>query len=141
MQLGATKILDRAATTPEERREEILSLTCGRGADWVYECAGVNAAVSEALTLARRGADVLTSGIAVPTGEIPVDWFRTVMLKNLRIQGVWLSDTPHLRMSLSLVRRNPEAYARLITNRYPLEEATEALRAVQRGETVKAVLV
>jgi threonine dehydrogenase-like Zn-dependent dehydrogenase len=84
---------------------------------------------------------VLTSGIAVPTGEVSVDWFMTVNLKNLHIQGVWLSDTPHLRQSLGLVRENPEIYKKLITHRYPLSQANEALQAVRRGETVKAVLL
>ena len=77
---------------------------------------------------------------AVPAGEIAVDWFRTVNLKNLRIQGVWLSDTRHLRQSLQLVRENPDIYSRLITHRYPLAAATEALRDVEAGKTVKAVL-
>lgn len=140
-ELGATHILDRSATSLEERRAAVLDMTGGRGADWVYECAGTNPAVSEALTLARRGGAVLTSGIAVPTGEIPVDWFYQINLKNLRVQGVWLSDTRHLRQSLELVLERPETYAKLITHRYPLTDANEALGAVERGETVKAVLI
>lgn len=139
-ELGATHILDRKATSSEERLARVRELTHGRGADWVYECAGTNPAVAESLGFARRGGAVLTSGIAVPTGEIAVDWFHTINLKNLHVQGVWLSDTPHLRMALSLVRANPETYAKLITHRYPLSAATEALEAVERGETVKAVL-
>jgi D-arabinose 1-dehydrogenase-like Zn-dependent alcohol dehydrogenase len=139
--LGATHILDRKVLSQEDRLAKIRELTNGRGADWVYECAGQNAAVSEALTLARRGGAVLTAGIAVPTGEIPVDWFRIVNLKNLHIQGVWLSDTPHLRQSLGLVCENPKIYEKLITHRYPLDQANEALQAVGRGETVKAVLI
>lgn len=140
-ELGATLILDRAALSAEERKAAVLELTAGRGADWVYECAGVNSAVTEALTLARRGGVVLTSGIAVPTGDIPVDWFRQINLKNLRVQGVWLSDTRHLRQALGLVLDNPAIYARLITHRFPLEKANEALAAVEKGETVKAVLI
>ncbi|MDR1520076.1 MAG: zinc-binding dehydrogenase [Planctomycetota bacterium] len=139
--LGATHILDRGATSPEERRARVRELTGGRGADWVYECAGTNAAVSEALGLARRGGAVLTAGIAVPTGEIAVDWFRIVNLMNLTVQGVWLSDTRHLRQALGLILDNPEPYAGLITHRFPLERANEALAAVERGETVKAALI
>lgn len=139
--LGATHILDRAAMSQEDRKQAVLDLTGGRGADWVYECAGVNSAVSEALTLARRGGAVLTSGIAVPTGEIPVDWFYQINLKNLRVQGVWLSDTRHLRQSLNLVRENPEIYSKMITHRYPLADANTAITAVSKGETVKAVLI
>ncbi len=140
-ELGATHVFDRKALPQEERLARVRELTNGRGADWVYECAGTNAAVSEALTLARRGGAVLTSGIAVPTGEIAVDWFRIVNFKNLRIQGVWLSDTRHLRQSLGLVIDNIKAYSRLITHRFPLAQANEALAAVEKGETVKAVLV
>ncbi len=140
-ELGATHILDRKKTTEEERRARVAELTHGRLADWVYECAGTNGAVTEALGLARRGGAVLTSGIAVPTGEIPVDWYHTVNARNLRIQGVFLSDTPHLRMALSVVYANPNIYAKLITHRFALRDATLALEAVERGETVKAVLL
>ncbi|MDR1534261.1 MAG: zinc-binding dehydrogenase [Planctomycetota bacterium] len=139
--LGATLVLDRAATGPEERLARVRELTGGRGADWVYECAGANTAVSEALTLARRGGTVLTAGIAVPTGKIEVDWFRIVNLMNLNIQGVWLSDTRHLRQALGLVLAKPDVYAGLLTHRFPLEKTNEALAAVERGETVKAALI
>lgn len=87
-ELGATHILDRKATSAEERLARVRELTHGHGADWVYECAGNNAAVAESLGFARRGGAVLTSGIAVPTGEIAVDWFHTINLKNLHVQGV-----------------------------------------------------
>ncbi len=140
-ELGATHILDRKALSADDRMAKVRELTNGRGADYVYECAGTNPAVLEALALARRGGTVLTAGIAVPTGEIAVDWFRTVNLKNLRIQGVWISDTPNLRQSLGLVLAQPSIYAKLITHRYRLDEANIALEAVERGETVKAVLV
>lgn len=139
-ELGATHILDRTQLSLDERRARIFELTGGRGADWVYECAGTNDAVAESLSLARRGGVVLTSGIASVTGDIAVDWFRTINIRNLRVQGVWISDTPHLRQALDLVLEKPESYARLITHRFTLAEANQALQAVARGETVKAVI-
>ena len=79
--------------------------------------------------------------MAVPIGTIEVDWFRQVSSRNIRIQGSWVSDTTHLVRAVSLVTSRPEEYGRLVTHRFPLTQAMEALRTVQRHESVKTVLV
>src|ERR1700731_3071917 len=51
--LGADPVINAAATTEEQRRAFIRSVTNGRGADVVVECAGVPEAVREGLELLR----------------------------------------------------------------------------------------
>ena len=139
--MGATLLLDRKATTREERRRAVLDLTGGRGADLVLETAGTRDGIDEGLDLVRRGGTYLAPGVAVPIGPVEIDWFRQVSSRNIRIQGSWVSDTTHLVRAVSLVTSRPEEYGRLVTHRFPLTQAMEALRTVQRHESVKTVLV
>jgi threonine dehydrogenase-like Zn-dependent dehydrogenase len=61
--------------------------------------------------------------------------------KNLRLQGVWVSETRHTHMALRLILSRPRDFAGLITHRFPLSRANEALQAMKSREAVKAVLL
>ena len=63
------------------------------------------------------------------------------MRKNLRLLGVWVSHTRHTHAALALAARHPDAFAKMVTHRYPLRQATEALEAAKRREGMKLVLV
>jgi len=138
--LGATDIINRRETSPGERREIIMSLTGGRGADIVYEAVGTAEAVREGIALVRNGGSYVLAGFGQPGGTVSIDCFSDVVRKNLRIQGVWVSDTQHTFMAISLVERNKEKFARVVTHRFRLNEATEALEAMRDKRAVKAVI-
>lgn len=139
--LGANVLVDRNATTREERRRVVMDLTAGRGADLVIEAAGTTDAFDEGLGLARIGGAYAVAGIAEPRPPISFDVFSNLARRNLHIQGVWVSDTRHLRQSISLVERDPEPFAGLVTHRFSLDEATLALETVERRAAMKAVIV
>ncbi|MBC7083720.1 MAG: alcohol dehydrogenase catalytic domain-containing protein [Firmicutes bacterium] len=140
-EFGATCLLNRHDTTAEERIEVVKGLTGGRGADFVYETTGAAESVREGLAMLRAGGTYVTAGFGVPVGEVGVDWFRDIGCRNARIQGVWVSDAQHLLAAVSLVTAQPRKYERLVTCRFPLEDATRALEAVERREVMKAVLI
>lgn len=131
--------LNRRSTTEAERREAILSLTDGRGADIVVEAAGTVEALGEGLGLVRRGGAYLSVGVAVPVGMAQLDPF-LINARNIRFQGVWVSDTRHTVEAVDLVSRQPELFAQLVTHRFPLAAANAALLAMAGRECVKAVL-
>lgn len=139
--LGATDLLDRTATTRAERREAVLEMTSGRGADLVIEAAGTTDAFDEGLGLARAGGAYAVAGIAEPRDSIPFDVFHNLTRRNLHLQGVWVSDTRHLRQAVSLVARQPSQFAAMVTHRFALAEATEALRTVESRAAMKAVII
>ncbi|MCD6518719.1 MAG: zinc-binding dehydrogenase, partial [Anaerolineae bacterium] len=140
-QLGATLALNRRKTTPEERRERILQLTQGRGADLVVEASGSVAAAREGLELLRPGGGLLLVGFGTPVGEMTLQPFEALVRKNVRVQGVWVSDVRHTLRAVSLIRQNMSGFAALVTHRFPLEEATQALEAVAARKAMKAVLL
>jgi len=139
--LGATHILNRRRTTEEERSEAVLGLTGGRGADVAYEAVGRPEAVAEGLRLVRRGGSYLSMGFGVPAGSVTLDMYHDLEVKDLSLHGVWVSHTEHTRMALELVLERLKDFSALVTHRFPLTEANQALEAVKRREAVKVVLL
>ncbi|MDI3534343.1 MAG: hypothetical protein PWQ82_708 [Thermosediminibacterales bacterium] len=140
-EFGATRILNRHETTREDRKQAIFELTRGRGADYVIEAAGYPQALREGLGLVRPGGTYLSMGFAQPMGSIEFDGYSDLVRKNIRIMGVWVSDTRHTFQAMNLVLSNPEAFEKMISHRYPLLKANEALRAMDNKEALKAVLI
>jgi threonine dehydrogenase-like Zn-dependent dehydrogenase len=138
---GATTLLNRRTTTVEERREVVFDQTGGRGVDVVIEATGDPAAVHEGLRLLRLGGAYLSIGFSQPPGVCRVDFFEEVVRKNVKIQGVWVSGTRHTSQALHLIEKQKELFGRMITHRFRLEEANEALSAMGSHEALKAVLI
>ena len=139
--LGATLILDRHQTTVAERLEWIRATTQDRGADLVVEASGSGAAAREGLDLLRYGGTLSLVGFGTPVGEMNILPFESVVRRNARIQGVWVSDAAHTLRAISLVRANADVVGEMVTGRFPLQEATRALQTVAARETMKAVLL
>ena len=139
--LGATKILNRRKTSERERKSEIDALTDGRGADWAIEAVGTPEAYREGIDLLRRGGAYVSVGVGAPAGTIELDLYKDIETKNLRLQGVWVSHTKHTKMAMDLILSRKRLFANLVTHRFGLEGATEALETVRRKQAVKAVLI
>ncbi len=139
--MGATTLLNRRTLSIDERRQAVLDRTDGRGADLVIDAVGHPEVVREGMALTRRGGTYLSVGVGAPVGTVELDLYRDIELKNLRLQGVWVSHTRHTRQAMELILSDPERFGALITHRFTLEEATEALRTVQARKAVKAVLI
>ncbi len=121
----------------------VRELTAGRGADYVFVTVGSPAAVTQALTLARRGGTVVLVGMPVAgaTAPIPIGDFAG---NGLRLLGSNMGST---RLGVDvprLVARYQEGRLNLdelITARYPLERINEAIVAMEGGEALRNVIV
>lgn len=83
----------------------------------------------------------MSVGTAVPMGTIPVDLYYDIVLKQLKLQGAWCNDTRHITAALHLVKKNPQVFADMITHRYPLEQANEALQSMAERKAIKTAIV
>ncbi len=119
---GATTIMNRHQTTADERREIVLELTHGMGVDVAFEMAGAPEALSECISLTRIGGACVTAGFGEPHGPIEIDCFHDIGRKNLRLQGVWVSDVRHTHMSLKLTESRLNDFKQIVTHRFPLSE-------------------
>jgi len=137
---GATHALDGRQGDIAGR---IRELTAGRGADYVFVTVGSPAAVSQALSLARRGGTVVLVGMpaAGATAPIPVSDFA---YNGLRLLGSNMGstrlgvDVPRL---LTRYREGRLKLDELITARYPLERINEAIEAMEGGAALRNVVV
>lgn len=138
--MRATQTVSRHALSLHRRQELVLDLTHGMGADLIVEASGARAAAVEALGLVRHGGAVSLVGFGTPVGDIKFAPFESLVRKNVRIQGVWVSDISHTMAALSLARQHPELMQAMVTHRYGLQDATAALQTVADRQAMKAVI-
>jgi L-iditol 2-dehydrogenase len=73
---GVVHIINMENHSPKEREEEVHRLTGGRGADLVFEGAGVPSAFTEAFDLVRRGGLVIEAGHFTDAGTVPINPYK-----------------------------------------------------------------
>lgn len=137
---GADLLINRHESSLEERIAILQNLTHNRGADVVIEASGSSNALLEGFRLLRRAGTYLVTGVAVPQQCIPVDVYQDIVLKNIDLKGVWVSDARHLVQAVDLVIRHTKIFEKLVTHRLPLSQANEALRLVEERQALKVVL-
>ena len=137
---GATHTLNGRQTNVVETVKE---LTAGRGCDYAFVTIGSTAAVTQSLTLIRRGGTVVIVGMPgkEATAPLPVGDF---VADGQRILGSLMGST-RLRVEVprlvELYRQGRLKLDELITARYPLEQINEAIQALERGEALRNVII
>jgi threonine dehydrogenase-like Zn-dependent dehydrogenase len=127
---------------PGDRIEEVRRLTGGYGADVVLECAGTPAAVVEGMEMCRDGGKYLVLGHYCDAG--PVSWNpHVVTRKQLTVVGSWSSEPRHLKAAIEFLRATQREYpfAEMVSHRFNLEQADQALATTAAWNCAKSVLV
>jgi threonine 3-dehydrogenase len=123
---------------PEDAKKTVHGLTDNLGVDVVLEMSGIPSAVHQAFELVRVGGRVQMLGI--PSKTIEVDFATEVIFKGITIYGVVgrrMYDTWHqITRFLQSGQFDPTP---VITHRFPLEGADEAIRAIKSGEAGKVI--
>jgi threonine dehydrogenase-like Zn-dependent dehydrogenase len=130
------------APDPEERRKLVLEETGPYGADVVIECVGRPDAVPEGWEFCRDGAKYLVLGQYANAGNVPVNP-HTITRKQLQVFGSWGFEPRHLDRALALLEipHWQQRFAREITHRFPLEQASQAVDTARRTLAGKTVIV
>lgn len=139
--IGAEAVFDEKATEPEERREEVMRLTNGRGADAVIDTTASIDAAREGLALIRRGGRYVNTGAAIPVGEVPIRLYEDLVLRDVTMRGVWVSGTADFVRALEVALEGRYPLDKLVTHRFGLTQANEALEtASTERSAIKVVL-
>lgn len=140
---GVDETFDLNGTTPEERRDRILSLTGGRGPDVVIEAAGHPSAIPEGFDLVRDGGKYVIVGHYSDVGEVPLNPYRDINRKHAQVLGQWGTGFHHLSRALTLLARHSEALPlqKIIGKRYGLEGAQQALEDLEALRVTKALIM
>ncbi len=110
-----------------------------RGADVVFECAGVVETFEQSLATARRGGTIVVIGVApqdAVSGVRPYDIFA----RELRIVGSFLNPLTHGR-AVDLAASGRLDLASLITSEWPLDQVPALLAAPPRQGQVKEIVL
>jgi threonine 3-dehydrogenase len=126
------------AVHPGQARDAVMSATGGLGVDVVLEMSGVPSAIHQGFELVRVGGRVQMLGI--PAKPMDINLATEIIFKGITVYGVvgrrmydtWIQMTQFLRAG----QFDP---APVITHRFPLESAEEAIRAIKSGEAGKVV--
>jgi threonine dehydrogenase-like Zn-dependent dehydrogenase len=127
---------------PGARIDAIRQRTGGHGADVVLECVGIPAAVVEGMELCRDGGKYLVLGQYCDAGPVSLHP-HVITRKQLEVHGSWSSEPRHMQAALNLLQQNSDRFpfASLVTRRFNLTQATEALSATANWQTAKSVIV
>ncbi|CAN5199743.1 zinc-dependent dehydrogenase [soil metagenome] len=120
--------------------EAVADVTDGRGADSTIVCIGVPALVDDALRVTRAGGVVnVFAGLA---GE---GWAHVqanlIHYKELVVTGTTGSGRAHYATAVGLIERGQVDVGSLVTHRFPLASAAEALDATAGGEGIKVAVL
>ncbi len=128
-QFGADQTLNVSALNDEDQVAFVRSLTGGRGADLVAECAGVASAVPVGLDMLRKGGVYVEAGNFADTGEIALNPHRHLCAKNVRLIGMTNHPFTGYTPSMALMERYAERFPfeKFVTHEYPLAQTAEAL--------------
>lgn len=141
--LGADQVLDIRRTSLDERRNAVLRATDGLGADVVLECSGSPEAVPEGLGLLRARGLYLLAGQYSDRGPVPLP-VHLITFQALQVLGsaqFAANDREDYFRFLLGIPGMWDAIRGVVTHRFSVDRADEALRTVREGRAVKAVLV
>ncbi|HTE44821.1 MAG TPA: zinc-binding dehydrogenase [Gemmatimonadaceae bacterium] len=139
--MGATATLG-LDLPPLARVETVRGLTGGRGADVVIEASGAPEAVKQALDLVRDGGRVIVCGHYTDNGAVEIHPHFQLNRKHVEIKGCWGSRYDHFHRSVALVAKygSLKPWGEMVSGRYELQDADDALAAVENRTALKAII-
>jgi len=109
------------------------------GADAILECVGVEETVGQAISLARKGTDIVIVGVF---GEKPRVDIGLVQDKELRLIGTLMYKAEDYRTAIDLVQSGRVVLKPLLTRHFPFEQYPDAYRFIEknRDRTMKVFI-
>jgi S-(hydroxymethyl)glutathione dehydrogenase/alcohol dehydrogenase len=136
--VGATDLVNSTTTDAVARVRE---LTGGKGVDVAFEVLGLPQTFTQAFEMIRDGGRMVAVGIAPGRTAAPVEITRLVR-RELRIVGSYgartRSDMPEIIRLAAAGIFKPET---MITQRFSLDQADAAYKALARGEIIGRAIV
>jgi threonine dehydrogenase-like Zn-dependent dehydrogenase len=139
---GADWTMDVSTSTEDERVRAVRDATGGIGPDIVIEASGNPRAVREGMEMVRDGGRYIVVGQYTDNGPVEVNPHLHINRKHLEIRGCWGTDFAHVWRSMQVLSRfgSRMDWSHLITTRYSLAEAGNALADVENLRVVKALI-
>ena len=142
-EFGADLAINISKMSDDELVEYIRDETEGRGADVVVEVVGRPEVLNVGLRLLRRGGTYCETGNFVDTGNVTLNVHRHIAAKNLLLIGN--TNHPHdgyyRAMEMMIRNRKTFPWSKLITHRFHLKQAKEALEKAYEPDALKVMFM
>lgn len=140
---GADHVIDlESCSNAKDRVQAVRDLTGGHGADTVLECVGHPSVVEEGMDMCRDGGKYLVLGHYCDAGPVSFNP-HVVTRKQLQVYGSWSSEPRHLQAALAFLAGNRDRFPfhEMVTHRFPLAQANDALQTTASWQSAKSVIV
>jgi threonine dehydrogenase-like Zn-dependent dehydrogenase len=139
--LGATATLSLTDLTAEQRRRQVFDIVGPNGPNVVVEAAGALPAFPEGVELTGNHGRYIILGLWGQIGTSTISP-RDFTIKNMMVKGATFPKPKHYYGAMHLAARLQAGYglADLITHRFAVGDANDALQAVESGIAIKAVI-
>jgi L-iditol 2-dehydrogenase len=140
--MGATAAFD-LDLHPAARLSAVRLMTGGRGADVVIEASGAPEAVSQALDIVRDGGRVIVCGHYTDNGSVEIHPHWQLNRKHVEVKGCWGSRYDHFHRAVALTAKygDQKPWREMVSGRYELDQAADALAAVEARTALKAIII
>jgi L-iditol 2-dehydrogenase len=139
--MGATNT-SNLDVPPIARTEAVRMLTGGRGVDVVIEASGAPDAVSQGLDMVRDGGRMVICGHYTDNGAVEIHPHWQLNRKHVDLKGCWGSRYDHFHRAVALTARygHLKPWRDMVSGRYELDKAADALKAVEDRTALKAII-
>ena len=139
---GADVTLNVSQTSSEERIDQVMRLTHGRGADVVLHMANTPQSFVEGIEMLKRGGMMLEMGNFADTGDVNLNVHRHVCSKNIRLIGLTNHPSTGYGPAMDLLQRFADRYPfeEFVTHEFGLAQADEAMNMSMNPESIKVVI-
>lgn len=120
--------------------EAVLDLTGGDGADAVVVACASPEAQSQAVSLTRKGGQVLLfSGLPPEDRFVPMD-VEAVHRREIKLVGSRNSGRRHFKKAIDMLVQDQGGFGEIVTHILPLEEVDRGFQMALKGEAMKVVI-
>ncbi len=123
--------LDIAINPAQESLEEAIRTYFGPDrADLILECVGVEATVTDAIRLARKGTTIVVVGVF---GKKPQVDLGLVQDRELSLVGSLMYQKADYEQAIALIAGGRMSLSNMITHRFPFDRYPDAYRAIEES--------
>jgi alcohol dehydrogenase len=137
---GADEVIDVEKSDPVET---VGKMTGGRMADLVMDVTGNPNGAATAIDLVKKRGTVILPGLYGMDKAIPLILDK-IIFKEVRVQGVFSHDFRSVLPAIQLAESGKYPLEKMVTHRYPLEEAEKAVRVaggmIEGEDPIKVVI-
>lgn len=139
LKLGATDVIDPA---DGDLAGQVMGLTGGRGADYVFEVIGNTDLITAAFMATRAGGTTIAVGVPRSDESVSIPTFPLVLQEKRLLGCVYGSaqvrrDFPRL---IGLIETGRLDVGDMVSRTISLDEINEGFRAMEAGEVIRSVI-